>query len=66
MKSGSLVIFDFQDPVMFGVIIRVSKWTNSWGEPWAFGDNDKPHRWWEVLYGDKIIVKSETLFKLVE
>ena len=65
MKPGSLVMFDLQHPVIFGIIIRASKWTNSWGEPWTLGDNDKPYRWWEVLYGDKIIVKSETLFKLI-
>lgn len=69
MKPGSLVMFDFEDPMMFGVIIRVSEWTNLWGKPWdktTSGDNDKYYRWWEILCGDNIVVKPETLLKLVE
>lgn len=59
MKPGSLVICGYQnDTSMIGIVIGKSTETNNY---WR----DKPYQWWEVLYGDKIAVKSETVFKLV-
>lgn len=61
MKPGSLVVmigFKYPSQFQFGIIVRESKRTNSWG--------DKTHRWWEVLRGNKIIHELEAYLKPIE
>ena len=59
MKPGSLVIFKYYDPKMLGIVIREIS------VEYNFGGFNRKHQCLEVLCNNKIVVESETCFKLI-
>jgi hypothetical protein len=61
MKPGSLVLCDIRVPVMLmlGIVIREIS------VEYNFGGFNRKHQCLEVLCNNKIVVESETCFKLI-
>lgn len=71
MKPGSLIVMlRFSRLNALGVIIRKSSYKDigvfdSKSESEMFTSVWRPHQWWDVWIGNKIIVESENYLKLI-
>jgi len=68
MKPGSLVLCDIRVPVMLmlGIVIReIGIVIREISVEYNFGGFNRKHQCLEVLCNNKIVVESETCFKLI-
>ena len=62
MKPGSLVILEYYDPKILGIILRETVEEFDKSNMLLY---DKTQRWWKVLCNNEIIVEVESCLKLI-